>query len=68
MIEPPFGALLVPFVGLPPLLETRLIAACRAAIAVSAIAVRADEKHCLALLTETNSMTEHRFAVYRRHT
>lgn len=39
MIEPPFRALLVPPVGLPPLLPTGLIAACGAAIAMPSIAV-----------------------------
>ncbi|MBK5294725.1 MAG: hypothetical protein JJE04_23990 [Acidobacteriia bacterium] len=67
MIEPPFRALLVPSVGPPPLLPAGLIAAWGAAIAVSAITVRADEEHCLALLTETNSMKENRFAVHCRH-
>ena len=68
MIEPPAGALLVPFVGLPPLLTTGLIAAPGAAIAVPAIAVPADEKHCVALPAATDSKKENRFAVYQRHT
>ena len=68
MIELPVRALLVPFVGLPPLLMTGLIAAPGAAIAVSAVAVPADEKHCVALLTATDSMKENRFAVCQRHT
>lgn len=67
MIELPFGALLVAFVGLPPLLSAGLIAAGDAAIAVPAIAVRAEEKHGVAVLPETNSMKENRFAVNRRH-
>ena len=68
MIEPPSVALLVPLIGFPPLLTPALIAALGAAIAVSAIAVRADEEHCVAQLTATNSIKENRFAVYQRHT
>lgn len=67
MIEPPFRALLVAFVGLPPLLPAGFVAACGAAIAVSAIAVRADVEHRAALPAETNPMKEDRFPVYRRH-
>ena len=67
MIELPFGALLVAFVGLPALSFAGLIAAGDAAIAVPAIAVRAQEKHGVAVLPETNSMKENRFAVNRRH-
>ena len=58
MIELPFGALLVAFVGLPALSSAGLMAAGDAAIAVPAIAVRAEEKHGVAVLTETHSMKE----------
>ena len=68
MIEPPSVALLMPFIGFPPLLPAGLITALGAAIAVSAIAVLADEKHCVAALTATNSVKENRIAVYQRHT
>ena len=68
VVQLPVRAPLVPFVGFPPLLTPALIAALGAAIAVSAIAVRADVKHCVALLTATNSIKENRFAVYQRHT
>ena len=68
MIELPTRAPLVPFVGFPSLLKPGLIAALGAAIAVSAIAVRADVKHRVALLTATNSIKENRFAVHQRHT
>jgi hypothetical protein len=67
MIEPPSVALLMPFIGLPSLLKPGLIAALGSAIAVSAIAVRADEEYRAALLTATNSKKENRFAVYQRH-
>ena len=68
MIELPVRALLVPFIGFPPLLTPGLIAAVGAAIAVSAIAVRADVKHRVALPAATNSKIENRFAVHQRHT
>jgi|GEM_PF-2390829 len=67
MIELSLRALLVPFIGLPPLLAPGPIAAFGAAIAVSAITVRADEKHGVTLPTGTNPMKENRFAVNRRH-
>jgi hypothetical protein len=67
MIEPPFRALLVSFVGPLPLLAPGLIAACSAAIAVSAIAVRANKEHGVALRTETNSIEENCFVMNRRH-
>ena len=67
MIELAFGALLVPLVGLPPLSSAGLIAACDAAIAVPAIAVRAEEKHGVAVVAETNSMKENRVVMNRRH-
>jgi hypothetical protein len=68
MIEPPSVALLVPLIGLPPLLTPVLIAALGAAVAVSAIAVRANVEHCAALVAATNSMKKNRFAMYQRHT
>jgi hypothetical protein len=67
MIEPTLRTLLVSFIGLPSLLEPGLIAAFGAAIAVSAITVRADEENCATMLAATNPMKENRFAVYRRH-
>ena len=68
MIEPPFRALLVPFVGLAPLLTAGLFAAFDAAIAVSAIAVRADEKHRMTASAETRPLEENCFvAMNRRH-
>ena len=67
MIEPPFRALLVASVGGPPLPAARLLAALGAAIAVSAIAVRADEENRLAALTKANLLPQNRFAVNHRH-
>lgn len=68
VIELPVRALLVPFIGFPPLLTAGVIAAFGAAIAVSAVAVRADREHGVALPTATNSKKEHRFAMDQRHT
>ena len=68
MVEPSARTLLVPLIGIPPLLTPGLIAALDAAITVPAITVLADEKHCVALLATTNSMKEYRFAMDQRHT
>ena len=67
MIELAFEALLVALIGGPPLPAPGLQAALLAAVAMSAIAVRADEEHCVTLLTEANSLLEYRFAVNCRH-
>ena len=67
MIEPSFGALLVAGVGASSLVEAGTLTAWGAAVALSAIAVRADEEHCVTLATEANSLPENRFAVNRRH-
>jgi hypothetical protein len=67
MIEPAFRALLVACIGASPLLPAGLFAAGGAAIAMSTIAVGADEEHGVALLAETDSLKENRFAVSLRH-
>jgi hypothetical protein len=67
MIEPSFGALLVARVGAPSLVEAGTLTAWSAAVALSAIAVRADEEHCVTLATEANSLPEYRFAMNCRH-
>lgn len=68
MIEPSFRALLVPFVGLPPLLTASLLAAFGTAILVAPVAVQADEKHLAAGLPQARSLEENCFvAVNRRH-
>ena len=66
MVEPAFHALLVQSIGPAPLLGSILLAASDAAIAVSAVAVRADEKHRATLFARANSLPENRFAVNRR--
>jgi hypothetical protein len=52
MIEPSFEALLVAGVGAPSLVEAGTLTARGAAVALSAIAVRADEEHGVTLATE----------------
>ena len=67
MIELPFWALLVAPVGAPPLLPAGLLAALVAAVAVSAIAMRADEENRVAALTKASSLPQNRFAMNLRH-
>jgi hypothetical protein len=67
MIELPFGAILVASVGAPLLLPAGLLAALVAAIAVSAVAVRADEENRVAAFTKANSLPQNRFAMNHRH-
>jgi hypothetical protein len=67
MIEPSFGALLVSLVGGPPLLAPGSLVAWGAAVAVAAITVRADEKHCVTLVTDANSLPEYRFTMNHRY-
>jgi hypothetical protein len=67
MIEPSFGALLVAPVGAPPLLAPGLFAALGTAVAVSTIAVCADEENRLAALSKAEPLPQNRFAVYHCH-
>jgi hypothetical protein len=67
MIEPPFAALLVAPVGTPPLPAASLVAALGAAVAVSSIAVGADEENRLAAFTKAKPLPQNRFAVNHRH-
>jgi hypothetical protein len=67
MIELPFGALLVAAIGAPPLLAARLLAELVAAVAVSAIAVLADEENRVAALTQASPLSQNRFAMNHRH-
>jgi hypothetical protein len=67
VVESAFRALLVASVGAPSLLPAGVCATPAAAIAMSAIAVGANEEHGVALLTETDSLKENRFAVSLRH-
>jgi hypothetical protein len=65
VIEPSLRAALVAAVGAAPLLESRLGAASRAAIALSAVAVLTDPEHRLAFCAAANPLTENRFAMDR---
>jgi hypothetical protein len=53
VIESSFGALLVAAIGVAPLLPISLLAAQRAAVALSTIAVAADPKHFAASAAKT---------------
>ncbi len=65
MIEPSFRTLLVPAVGGPSLTLAGLRAAGEAAIALSAVTVRAEEKYGVTLAAQTNPQPENRFALHR---
>jgi hypothetical protein len=65
MIEPAFGALLVPLVGSTALLAPGFHAAIRAAIALPPIAVRTNPEQRLASLAATNPLPENDFAINR---
>jgi hypothetical protein len=67
VIELPFGAFLVAAVGAPPLLAPGLLAALFAAVAMSAITVRADEENRVAALTKASPLSQNRFAMNHRH-
>lgn len=67
MIEASFMALLVATVGAPSLADAGLFTALGATVALSAITVRADQKHCVTLVTVANSLPEYSFAVNCRH-
>ena len=63
MIEPSFGTLLMPAIGAAPLAPAGLIAAGAAAIALSAITVRAEEEQGAAFLAETNPQPQNHFSL-----
>ena len=65
MIELSLRTLLVAAVGAAALLESRLSAASRAAIALAAVAVLTDPEHRLASAAAANPLTENGFAMYR---
>jgi hypothetical protein len=65
MIEPAFRALLMPQIGGSPLPAPGSLPTGAAAIAVPAVAMRADEEQCPAFAAETNLLTENRFAMSR---
>lgn len=63
MIEPAFGATLMPEVGLKTLPAPGVVTASQAAIALSAVAVAAEPEHGVTLLPEANSLPKNNFAV-----
>jgi hypothetical protein len=67
MIEPSFGAHLVAPVGGPSLVPAGLFAAWDAAVAVSAITVRADEENRVAAWTKAKPLLQNPFAVIHCH-
>ena len=54
MIESSFGALLMPTISASPLAQPGLLAAGQAAIALSAITMRAEKKHSAAFAAQAN--------------
>ena len=60
-------AILVAAVGAPSLLPACLLAAVVATVAVSAVAVRADEENRVAALTKASPLSQNRFAMNHRH-
>ena len=66
MIEPPLGTLLVAAVGRAMLAEAGLPAASPTAIALSTVAVRAQEKHRAAFADMTKPLPQNYFRM-RRH-
>lgn len=63
MIEPAFGAFLVPQIGSTPLLASSVITAGETAIALAAVAVQAEPEHGKASLRAANPLPENDFAV-----
>lgn len=63
MIEPAFGASLMPQVGLKALPAPGVATARQAAIALSAVAVAAEPEYCVTFLPEANSLPKNYFAV-----
>ena len=67
MIETSFGTLLMAAVGAPSLVDSGMLTAEGAAVALSTIAVRADEENCATLATEAKPLPEYRFAMNCHH-
>lgn len=66
VIRPPFRTSLVAAIGDPVLAALRLLLATRAAVALPAVAARADEEHKLAMLETAKPLPQNHFRV-RRH-
>ena len=65
MIEPTFGALLVPAIRVAPLSKTGVGATAWTAITVSAVTMSADEEHGAAIAADANPLSQNRFAMCR---
>jgi hypothetical protein len=65
MIKPSLRTLLVPAIGASALLDSGLLATGQAAIALSAITLRAKKEHRAAFATHTSPQPEDHFAVNR---
>jgi hypothetical protein len=65
MIEPSLRTVLVPAVGGASLTLSGLLTAGEAAIALSAIPARAEEKYGMTFAAQTNPQPENRFALHR---
>lgn len=63
MVEPAFGASLVPQIGAAPLPEPRAVTAAEAAIALAAVAMAAEPEHGKASLRAANPLPENYFAM-----
>jgi hypothetical protein len=63
MIEPAFGAVVVPTVGTAVLTVLGLIAAGEAAIALSAVTVRTEIEHRTTFTAQANPLPENQFAM-----
>ncbi len=59
MVKPAFGTLLVAAVSLAPLLSSGLLPASLAAVSVTTVAMRADEKQRSALIGPTKPLTQY---------
>lgn len=65
MIESAFGTLLMTTIGAAPLIQTGLTPAMQTAIALPAVALRAEEERRLAFTAQTNSQPQLHFALNR---
>jgi hypothetical protein len=65
VVEPAFGALLIAAIGRPVLSPSGFSAARRAAIALSAIAMRTNPEHRLASRPAANALPENHFSMNR---
>ena len=65
MVEPPFGALLVPAIGAAPLMAPCLLTASEATITLTAVTVGTQKEQRTAFGVQTNPWSQHYFASSR---